>query len=128
MGACAFLFGCRTWVFIELGILICSITFMALLYTMLFLFSWLNIAGPLPLDPNSNNNNLHRWDLKVLCWIPCQKAIVKPQNDNTDTIEMIEHAGEEEAEDYKSVHSIEEEVEVVQDCDDDDEDKDEEKK
>jgi hypothetical protein len=118
MGACAFLFACRTWVFIELGILICSITFMALLYTMLFLFSWLNIAGPLPLDPHSISNNLHRWDLKVLCWIPCQKALMKPQDDNIDTIEMVEHAGEEEAEDDVSVYSIE----VVMDSDDDDED------
>ena len=89
---------------------------MALLYTMLFLFSWLNIAGPLPIDPHSNNRNLHRWDLKALCWIPCQKALVKPQDDNTDTIEMVKHVSEELSEDVVSVYSIE----VVQDSSDDD--------
>jgi len=83
IGACAFLFGCRTWVFIELGVLICSVTAMALLYSMVFLFSWLNVAGPLPFDQYDNNHSLHRWDLKVLCWIPCQKALAKPQIDNT---------------------------------------------
>ena len=98
---------------------------MALLYTMLFLFSWLNIAGPLPIDPHSNNRNLHRWDLKALCWIPYQKALVKPQDDNSDTIEMVKHVSEELSEDVVSVYSIE----VVQDSsDDDDEEEDEEKK
>lgn len=92
MGACAFLFGCRTWVFIELGVLICSVTAMALLYSMIFLFSWLHVAGPLPLDQYDNNHNLHRWDLKVLCWISCQKALAEPQIDNTraNTIGIID--------------------------------------
>eukprot|EP00588_Corethron_pennatum_P034447 CAMPEP_0194349088 /NCGR_PEP_ID=MMETSP0171-20130528/106891_1 /TAXON_ID=218684 /ORGANISM="Corethron pennatum, Strain L29A3" /LENGTH=1903 /DNA_ID=CAMNT_0039116497 /DNA_START=220 /DNA_END=5932 /DNA_ORIENTATION=+ len=84
MGASAFLFGCRTWVFIELGILICTITAMALLYSMAFLFAWLSIAGPLPFDSNGHesHNRLHRWDIRLLCWMPCQKAFTELRNDN----------------------------------------------
>lgn len=66
MGASAFLFGCRTWVFIELGLLICSITAMALLYTMTFLFAWLAATGPVPIYEN-DPNHVHQWDLKALC-------------------------------------------------------------
>ena len=66
MGASAFLFGCRTWVFIELGLLICSITAMALLYTMTFLFAWLAATGPVPIFEN-DPNHVHQWDLKALC-------------------------------------------------------------
>ncbi|MGK3744720.1 MAG: hypothetical protein ACI8RD_014548, partial [Bacillariaceae sp.] len=83
MGACVFLFACRTWIFIELGILICSITFMALLYTMLFLFSWLNIAGPRPIDSN-DHNHLHRWDFRALFWIPYRKTFTNLHDNNTD--------------------------------------------
>ncbi len=69
IGASAFLFGCRTWVFIELGLLICSITAMALLYTMTFLFAWLAAAGPVPIFPN-DPNRVHQWDLHALCQKP----------------------------------------------------------
>jgi len=132
IGACAFLFGCRTWVFIELGVLICSVTAMALLYSMVFLFSWLNVAGPLPFDQYDNNHSLHRWDLKVLCWIPCQKALAKPQIDKSsvnsnigttheklrqrsaDSLSLWPHISDEEAKDDESEYSIE----VVQEDDD----------
>jgi hypothetical protein len=67
IGASAFLFGCRTWVFVELGILICSITTMALLYSMSFLFAWLAVSGPRPVE--KHGRRLHRWDLQALwCW------------------------------------------------------------
>lgn len=66
MGASAFLFGCRTWVFVELGILVCSITAMALLYSMTFLLAWLALAGPLPLE--RGGKQLHAWDLRALCY------------------------------------------------------------
>ena len=143
MGASAFLFGCRTWVFIELGILICSITAMALLYTMTFLFAWLALAGPLPIDQNGHKHS-HRWDLKVMCWIPCQKDKMSSSIDTTNekseqreddesvySIEVVEDLEEnpplpgkfeterskvEEAEDDDSVY------EVVDDDDDDDDD------
>mmetsp|Transcript_25610 Transcript_25610/g.70502 ORF Transcript_25610/g.70502 Transcript_25610/m.70502 type:complete len:1784 (-) Transcript_25610:395-5746(-) len=93
MGASAFLFGCRTWVFIELGILICSITGMALLYTMTFLFSWLYIAGPLPIEKHGENPS-HRWDLKVMCWDACRKNEDSPEKADDDgsvfSIEVVE--------------------------------------
>ena len=95
MGASAFLFGCRTWVFIELGILICSITGMALLYTMTFLFSWLSIAGPLPVNEDSRDLS-HRWDLKVMCWDTCRgdKKMIRDQRADDDksvfSIEVVE--------------------------------------
>jgi len=74
MGASAFLFACRTWVFIELGILICSITGMALVYTMTFLIAWLFLAGPLPVEANDTSDNpSHRWDLRALFLDPCWK-------------------------------------------------------
>jgi len=118
MGACAFLFCCRTWVFIELGILICSITAMALLFSMLFLFAWLAIVGPLSLDPHSNNR-LHRWDLKLLRWIPCLK-IFTSNNDNTeiDGSKLSDsmsssHSSNEESENSETGYS----VDVIKDDD-----------
>eukprot|EP00536_Pseudo-nitzschia_multiseries_P001619 jgi/Psemu1/317629/estExt_fgenesh1_pm.C_210005 len=117
MGASAFLFACRTWVFIELGILICSITGMALLYTMTFLFSWLSIAGPLPIEQRGHSN-AHRWDLKVMCWDACQKDKGAPEQggddgkdpdeDNIPVEEKpdTEHAGAA-VNDDESVYSIE---------------------
>ena len=52
-------------VFIELGVLICSITAMALLYTMMFLLLWLYLAGPRPIKSNYSSH-LHRWDFVAL--------------------------------------------------------------
>ena len=48
IGGCIFLFGCRTYVFMELGLLICSITLFSLIFSMSFLPAWLTIMGPLP--------------------------------------------------------------------------------
>ena len=50
IGGGAFLFCCRTYAFVELGILICSITAMALLFSMGFLLAWLAMIGPLSHD------------------------------------------------------------------------------
>ena len=50
IGGGAFLFFCRTYAFVELGILICSITAMALLFSMGFLLAWLAMIGPLTHD------------------------------------------------------------------------------
>ena len=67
MGASVFLFGCRTWVFIELGILLLCITSMALLYSMTFLVAWLSLAGPRPYE-NAHGKTVHRWDIKELLY------------------------------------------------------------
>jgi hypothetical protein len=66
MGASAFLFGCRTWVFIELGILLLCVTSMALLYSMTFLLAWLSLAGPRPYV-TQQGKMVHRWDVRE--WI-----------------------------------------------------------
>lgn len=138
MGASAFLFGCRTWVFIELGLLICSITGMALLFTMTFLFAWLASAGPLPIDEYGQGHS-HQCDLRVLCHIPRQKGKMSPsintkseqpeENRSICSIEMVRNqernfpvqrkrnkkqAKVAEADDNDSVYSIE----IVEDLDD----------
>ena len=97
MGASAFLFGCRTWVFIELGLLICSITAMALLYTMTFLLAWLACAGPVPIF-ESDQNNLHQWDLKALC---CASRLRRQAKRPTVVTEM------DQSDDNRSEFSIE---------------------
>jgi predicted RND superfamily exporter protein len=48
IAGCMFLFGCRTYVFLELGLLICCITTLALVFSMSFLPAWLAMIGPLP--------------------------------------------------------------------------------
>jgi hypothetical protein len=85
MGASVFLFACRTWVFVELGILICSITAMALLYSMTFLVAWLSVCGPLPFQ--KNGRRLHRWDLQAfLCFeVPCNTN--NNEYNNEDVVE-----------------------------------------
>jgi hypothetical protein len=68
IGGGAFLFCCRTYAFVELGILICSITAMALLFSMAFLLAWLAMIGPLSYANDADNDqHLHQWDLKVVC-------------------------------------------------------------
>lgn len=97
MGASAFLFGCRTWVFIELGLLICSITAMALLFTMTFLLAWLACAGPVPIFEN-DQNNVHQWDLKAFC---CVSRLARQTKSTTAVTEM------DQSDDSRSVYSIE---------------------
>ena len=94
MGASAFLFACRTWVFIELGLLICSITAMALFYTMTFLFAWLANAGPIPIE-QYGEKHLHQWDLRLL-YAPLKKKMgstvgsTKDQADENASVYSIE--------------------------------------
>ena len=81
IGASVFLFACRTFVFVELGILICSINAMALLFSMGFLLAWLKMIGPLPCDDadeaemrthncqdddTAYRHRRHYWDLSAL--------------------------------------------------------------
>lgn len=95
MGASAFLFACRTWVFIELGLLICSITGMALLYTMTFLLAWLSTSGPLPIV-ESGHEHLHQWDLRLILK-PCLEARMNSTIGSTN----------DPSDDNQSVYSIE---------------------
>jgi len=69
IGGCVFLFGCRTIPLVELGILICCVTAMALLYSMGFLLAWLLVMGPLPSGDTGDTagRQLHRGDIYWLC-------------------------------------------------------------
>jgi len=87
IGGCIFLLACRTYLFVELGLLICCITTLALLFSMSFLLAWLTMIGPLPLDESGRDfterrHRLHQWDLVALLHIPlsklcCQKSTIE---------------------------------------------------
>ena len=108
IGASAFLFGCRTWIFIELGLLICSITAMALLYTMTFLLAWLACAGPIPIFEN-DKNNLHQWDLKALCCMSCCLRANTTKSLTPSTVMELYQSDDngDQCDDNRSVYSIE---------------------
>ncbi|KAL3937544.1 MAG: hypothetical protein SGBAC_007368 [Bacillariaceae sp.] len=63
IGGCVFLFGCRTLALVELGILICCVVAMALVYSMGFLLAWLLAIGPLPVGAEIDGYQKHRWDI-----------------------------------------------------------------
>jgi len=71
IGACAFLLGCRLWLFVELGVILCSNTAMALVFSMSFLLSVLAVIGPLPYE---NERNLHQCDFKALLLCKCYRG------------------------------------------------------
>lgn len=66
IGGCAFLLGCRTLALVELGILICCVAAMALIYSMGFLLAWLLTIGPLPVGGEFDGCQKHRWDICAL--------------------------------------------------------------
>jgi predicted RND superfamily exporter protein len=85
IGGGAFLFCCRTYAFVQLGILICSITSMALLFSMAFLLAWLAMIGPLPSASDADDDqHLHQWDLKVLCCFCWRKLNVRMTDDDDE--------------------------------------------
>jgi predicted RND superfamily exporter protein len=70
IGGCVFLFGCRTAALVELGILICCVTTMALVYSMGFLLALLLTIGPLPCSEgdDTDGHRLHKWDIYAMCY------------------------------------------------------------
>jgi hypothetical protein len=70
IGGCVFLFGCRTAALVELGILICCVTAMALVYSMGFLLALLLTIGPLPYSEGDDidSHRLHKWDIYASCY------------------------------------------------------------
>jgi len=99
IGGCAFLLACRTWLFVELGIMICCSTTMALLFSMCFLLGLLTLVGPLPYeleeDMERNGNNglqaaydgghlLHQCDIKALFCTPPSRLKVQINNTTDD--------------------------------------------
>lgn len=82
IGGCVFLFGCRTAPLVELGILICCVTAMALVYSMIFLLAWLLRIGPLPYEgENSDLQGVHKWDIYELYY---KFSRCRPISDNVD--------------------------------------------
>ncbi|CAJ1939029.1 unnamed protein product [Cylindrotheca closterium] len=77
IGGCVFLFGCRAIPLVELGILICCVTAMALLYSMGFLLAWLLVMGPLPSEDASETmgRQLHRWDIYWVCHVLSRRCM-----------------------------------------------------
>jgi hypothetical protein len=67
IGGSLFLFACRTWLLTELGILICTIIALSLLFSVGFLLALLACVGPLPLSSDDGYfRNLHSWDLMII--------------------------------------------------------------
>merc|ERR1719203_1542743 len=60
IGGSSFLFACRTWLLTELGILICTIITLSLIFSVGFLLALLACVGPLPLSSDDGYfRNLH---------------------------------------------------------------------
>jgi len=67
IGGSMFLFACRTWLLTELGILICTIIALSLIFSVGFLLALLAYAGPLPILTDDNEHqHLHSCDLVVI--------------------------------------------------------------
>ena len=68
-----FLFACRTWLLTELGILICTIITLSLIFSVGFMLALLAFIGPLPIlsDDDDKHRNLHSWDLMIIIKTCC---------------------------------------------------------
>jgi len=64
IGACAFLLGCRIFLFVKLGLLICNNNFIAILYSLIFFIALLAMVGPRLIE---GMNSIHEWDFKAMC-------------------------------------------------------------
>ena len=71
----AFLFACRTWLLTELGILICTVIALSLIFSIGFLLALLSAIGPLPISSKADTN-VHTWDLMNLFLLPCWKKCI----------------------------------------------------
>lgn len=77
IGGSCFLFACRTWLLTKLGILICTVIALSLIFSIFFLLAFLALVGPLPVASadNREQSNLHSWDLMMI--YHRMKAIMK---------------------------------------------------
>ena len=91
IGGSAFLFACRTWLLTELGILICTVIALSLLFSMGFLLAFLSVFGPLPIASSPNSSNLHTCDLlsifKLLC---CRGYIWRDEGNSSVEVRVAE--------------------------------------
>ena len=87
----AFLFACRTWLLTELGILICTVIALSLIFSMGFLLALLSAIGPLPISSKQQDNNIHTWDLMNLFLLPCWKKYIwkdDAEQQNNSSVEL----------------------------------------
>ncbi len=93
IGGSAFLFACRTWLLTELGILICTVIGLSLVFSLGFLLALLAMVGPLPVEFDGKPSTLHSFDLMTI-WRSCLGYLWK---DNSDR----QIASEEESEELE---------------------------
>ena len=93
IGGSAFLFACRTWLLTELGILICTVIALSLLFSMGFLLAFLSVLGPVPIASSPDNgvhdSNLHTCDLLSIFQLPCcvRKGVSDELNSSVEVVE-----------------------------------------
>lgn len=135
IGGSAFLFACRTWLLTELGILICTVIGLSLVFSMSFLLGLLACIGPLPIASDvGKHRNLHTCDLmsifKLGCFSKCvrkyrSEQVIAPAEVEERNVEQSETSAAEveqsqidpeEMEQSQAVHEMEQpETEPVED-------------
>ena len=95
IGGSAFLFACRTWLLTELGILICTVIALSLLFSMGFLLALLSVFGPVPIASSPNNgvhdSNLHTCDLLSIFKLPCCRGYIwKDEGNSSVEVQVAE--------------------------------------
>ena len=96
IGGSAFLFACRTWLLTELGILICTVIALSLIFSLGFLLALLSAIGPLPISPKQQDTNIHTWDLMNLFLLPCWKKCIwkdDAEHQNNSSAEVSDAEG-----------------------------------
>ena len=94
IGGSAFLFACRTWLLTELGILICTVIALSLLFSMGFLLALLSVLGPVPIASSPDNgvhdSNIHTCDLLSIFQLSfCRNcSIRKFEYDERNSVEV----------------------------------------
>ena len=94
IGGSAFLFACRTWLLTELGILICTVIALSLLFSMGFLLALLSVFGPVLISSSPDNGihvgNLHTCDLLSIFQLPCCRGcnISKGYDERNSSVEV----------------------------------------
>jgi len=95
MGGSAFLFACRTWLLTELGILICTVIGLSLIFSLGFLLAVLACIGPLPIASDDGKyQNLHSFDLMSIFKL-LSKCLQMGKSDTSASVEVVERDTEQ---------------------------------
>ena len=82
IGGCMFLFACRTWLLTKLGILICTIIALSLMFSLGFLLALLAFIGPLPIISDiEKHQDLHSCDLMIIFKMCCLRKSAQRDGD-----------------------------------------------